>query len=82
MGPEATNTWQDDHLCAVLKAGIGGAVHGYQDIWDANLSTENWWFLLMDAKNAFNEINHIGMLWTVRHLWLSEVHFIFNFYRY
>ena len=25
-------------------------------------------FKLKDAKNAFNEINQVGMLWTVRHL--------------
>ena len=62
MGPEATNGCQDDQLCAGLKAGIDGAVHGVQYIWGANSSTENWVFLLVDEINAFNEINHIGML--------------------
>ena len=32
-------------------------------------------------KNAFNEINRIGMIWTVHHLWPSRDRFVFNFYR-
>ena len=43
-GLEATMACQDDHLCAVLKAVIG-------------LSTKEWYFLLVDAKNALNEID-------------------------
>ena len=65
MGPKANNTCQDDQICVVLKAVIDGAVHGAKYIWDAKLSTKGWYFLLVDAKNAFNELNHIGMLWTV-----------------
>ena len=53
-GPEATLVCQDDQLGARLKAGIDGAIHGVQDLWDKNLSTEEWGFLLLDAKNAFN----------------------------
>ena len=74
-GPESTNACQDDQLCARLKAVIDGAVHRVQYIWDANLSTENWGFLLVDAQNAFNEINRIEMLWKVLHLWPSRDHF-------
>ena len=47
-GPEATNEYQDDQLCAILKAVIGVAAHGVQSIWDANSSTENWGFLLVN----------------------------------
>ena len=67
-GPEATMACQDDQLCAVIKAVINGAIYGVQDLRDENLTTENWVFLIIDAKNAFNEINRFGMLWTVRHL--------------
>ena len=74
-GPEATNACQDDHLCAGLKAGIYGVVHGVQIIWDSKFSMEDWGFILVDAKNAFNEINRIGILWTVLHLWPSGAHF-------
>ena len=55
--PEATMACQDDQLCAKLKAGIYGAVNRVQDIWDKNLTTEVWGCFLIDAKNAFNNIN-------------------------
>ena len=40
MGPEATMAYQDDQLCAGLKAGIDGAIHRVQALWDENVSTE------------------------------------------
>ena len=79
-GPEATSVCQDDHLCAGLKGGIDGTVHGVQAIWDTKLTAEDWRFLLVDAKNAFNNINQIGMLWTVHHLWSSGDRIVFNCY--
>ena len=75
MGPESTNVCQCYQICAVLKALIGGAIHRYQAIWDANLSTENWVFILVDAKNASNKIDCILMLWKVFHLWPSGARF-------
>ena len=70
-GPEATMTYQDDQLCAGLKARINDTVHVVQALWDESLTTEDWGFLLLDTNSAFNEINQVGMLWTVRHLWPS-----------
>ena len=58
-GTEATMAYQDYHLCAGLKVGIDGTFHGVQYIWDENLTTEDWLFLLIDANNAFNEINQV-----------------------
>ena len=37
-------------------------------------------FLLIDARNAFNEENHTAMLWAVRHEWPSGAQFNFNCY--
>ena len=34
-----------------LKSVIDGDLHGVQDVWDTNSSTNNWSFLLVDAKN-------------------------------
>ena len=68
-GPESTIACQDDQIWAGLKSVIDGAVHMVQTIWDTKSTTEDWGFLLVDAKNAFNYINQIGMLWTVCHLW-------------
>ena len=53
---------QDGLLCAGLKTGIDGAVHGVQAIWDENPTTQDWGFLIVDANNAFKDINRVGML--------------------
>ena len=37
---------------------------------------------LVDARNGFNELIRLAMLWTVRHCWLAEVRFAFNCYRH
>ena len=56
-GSEATSACQDNQMCAGIKPGIDGEVHGVQDIWEYAPTKENWEFLLVDAKNAFTEIN-------------------------
>ena len=56
-GPGATMACQDDQTCAGLKVIIDGAVQRVQAIWDEKSTTEDWGFLLVDKKNAFNEIN-------------------------
>ena len=81
-GPEATMACQDNQLCSGLKAGIGGAIHGVQSLWDENLTMEEWVILLIDAKHTFNKIDRFGMVWTFRHLWPSGDHFVFNCYRH
>ena len=73
--PESTNVCQDDQICDGLKARILLGLHEVQTIWDQDLTTENRKFLLVDARNAFNMINRVGMLWTVRHLWPSKALF-------
>ena len=73
---------QYDQLCDGLKTVIDGAIHRVQALWDKNLTTENWGFLPVDANNAFNNINLVGILWMVRHSWPSGAHFVFNFYRH
>ena len=37
-------------------------------------------FLLIDARNAFNEENRTAMLWAVQHKWPSGAQFTFNCY--
>ena len=41
-GPEATMAYQDEHMCAGLTVGIGGAFHKVQAIWDKNSTREDW----------------------------------------
>ena len=38
--------------------------------------------LLIDARNGFNELSRLAMLWTVRHLWKNGARFAFNCYRH
>ena len=82
IGPEAAIMCHNGHLCNRLKEGINGAVHGVQAIWVKNLTTEDWGFLLLDAKNRFNEINKIGMLCTVHYVWPSGSRFFLNCYHH
>ena len=56
-GMESTMACQDDQIFAELEAVIDDAIHGVQAVRDKNWSTEEWYFLLVDAKNTFNEIN-------------------------
>jgi hypothetical protein len=44
-----------DQLCSGLKAGIEGAIHASQVVWDQHSNKERWGFLLIDAQNSFNE---------------------------
>jgi hypothetical protein len=81
-GAEAKEACGLDQLCAGLESGIEGGIHSMQHVWNAHRSDEDWGFLLIDAKNAFNEQNRTAMLWTVRHEWPSGARFAFNCYRH
>jgi hypothetical protein len=79
---EAKETWGVDQLCAGLKAGIAGVIHVMCLLWETHSVEEEWGFLLVDAKNAFNEGNQTVMCWTVHHLWPSGDQFMLNCYRH
>eukprot|EP00978_Attheya_sp_CCMP212_P038067 scaffold185247_cov31-Attheya_sp.AAC.1 len=61
----------DNQLCVGLEAGVEGAIHAMRLIYEEHKMEEDWGFLLVDARNAFNKCSHIAMLWTVRHTWPS-----------
>ena len=81
-GEEAQIACGVDQLCGGLEAGIEGGIHAMSSIWDAHSFEEQWGFLLVDARNAFNEGNRGHMLWNVRHEWPSGSRFTFNCYRH
>ena len=54
-----------------MSAGIEAAVHLGYEVVDGNYDTDDWGFILVDARNAFNDLNRYTMLWMVRHLWPS-----------
>ena len=37
---------------------------------------------LVDARNEFNELSRLAMLWTVRHRWPAGARFTFNCYKH
>jgi hypothetical protein len=80
-GHSATTSCGSDQLCAGLRAGTDGAIHGISTLYDElEASDSDSGFLLIDANNAFNEINRINMLWTIRHEWPAGARFAYNCY--
>ena len=66
-----------DELCAGMRAGIEGAVHAINDLFDEH-SNDGWGVLLVDAANAFNSINRLALLWNARVLCPRCSCFLFN----
>eukprot|EP00957_Ditylum_brightwellii_P043810 3322308-Ditylum_brightwellii.AAC.2 len=51
-----------------------------KQLWLEHGEEENWGILLVNAKNAFNQINCRVMLWEARHLWAAGSQFAFSTY--
>ena len=66
-------------LCGV-KSGIDAAVYTILDLVNEH-SDDGWGVLLIDASNAFNNINRRAALWNSRVLWPNCSLFLFNCYR-
>jgi hypothetical protein len=78
-GQSATTTCGSDQLCTGLRVGTDGSIHGVSTLYnELEDSDSDSGFLLIDANNAFNEINHIYMLWTIRHELPAGARFAFN----
>jgi uncharacterized protein YsxB (DUF464 family) len=62
-GHSANTSCGSDQLCAGLRAGIDGAIHGVSTLYnELEDSDSNSGFLLIGANNAFNEINRIPVI--------------------
>ena len=66
-GPEAKSACGTNQLAGVLEAKIEGAIHEICVLFEKHRKEEDWGFLLIDARNAFNEENRTAILWAVRH---------------
>ena len=49
-------------------------------LWVQHSHEEDWGFLLIDARNAFNEENRTAIVWSVRHEYPRGTQFTFNCY--
>jgi hypothetical protein len=75
-GNEAKEACGINQLCAGLEGRIEGGTHAIQHVWDAHHMEEEWGFLLIHARSAFNEQNrtaigcslHIQLLPSLVHL--------------
>ena len=79
-GQEAKTAYGTDQLVGGVEAGIEGAIHDARLQWAQYSEEEDWGFLLIDARNAFNEENQTAMLWAVRYEWPSGARFTYNCY--
>ena len=59
---------------------IKGGVQNMCLLWEQHYQEEYWVFILINARNAFNEENQTEMLWAVWHEWPSATQFTFKFY--
>lgn len=80
-GGDATEACGVSQLCCGLECGIEGAIKAAVELVDEYGKEESWCYLLVDAKNAFNEINRVQMLWTIRHLLPRAARFVYNCYK-
>ena len=80
MGQESKPACGTEQLAGGVEAGIEGAIHAARLQWAQHFQEEDWGFLLIDARNAFNDENRTAMLWAVRNEWPSGAQFTFNFY--
>ena len=69
MGKKAKAACGTEHLGGEVEAGIEGAIHATRLQWTQHSQEKEWGFLLIDARNAFNEENWTAMLWAVRNEW-------------
>ena len=49
-------------LAGGMESGIEGTIHVMCVLWEEHNQEEDWGFLLIDARNAFNEENQIAMV--------------------
>ena len=81
-GQEAKAACGTEQMAGGVEAGIEGAIHAARIQWAKHSHKEDWGFLLIDVRNAFNEENQTAMLWAVRHKWTGGAQFTFNCYRH
>ena len=62
---EAKKVLGTEQLCRGVGVGIKGGIHVMQLLWKQHAHDEYGVFLIIDARNKFNEGNRTKMLWAV-----------------
>ena len=81
-GKEANAAFGTKQLTGGVKVSIVERIHAMRLLWEPHPQEEDWGFLLIDARNAFNEDNRTEMLWIFWNEWPSGAQFTFNCYRH
>ena len=79
---EAKAACGTEQLAGGVEEGIEGSIHSMRVLWEEQSREEEWMFLLIDARNAFNEEKQTSLLWDSWHEWPSGTQFTFNCYRH
>ena len=64
------------------EEGGGGALRVLEALDFLTQEAEPIGTTLVDARNGFNNLSRLAMLWTVRHRWPAGVRFAFDCYKY
>eukprot|EP00957_Ditylum_brightwellii_P003246 247310-Ditylum_brightwellii.AAC.1 len=81
-GDAVTKACGAKQLCVGLRLGIEGRIHAMDDLWSDYGDNKEWGILLVDARNVFNKLNCMALLWHVRHLWPAGSRNSFNTYQH
>ena len=65
-----------------VEEGGGGTLRELEALEFLTQEAEPSGTTLVDARNGFNELSRLAMLWIVRHLWPAEARFVFNCYKH
>ncbi len=77
---DLNDTCDITQLCGGVRCGIKAAIHTVSDLFKDH-EADGWGVLMIEASNAFNNINRQAALWNTRILWPSCSLFLFNTYR-
>eukprot|EP00957_Ditylum_brightwellii_P034341 2605553-Ditylum_brightwellii.AAC.1 len=69
-------------LYSGLRLDLEDGIHAMDDLWSNFGDKDNWDILLVNAHNAFNRLNHMALLWHVRHVWPSDARYSLDTYHH
>ena len=81
LGDAPAELCGNKQLCCSTPAGVEGAIHAARILWNEKASNTNFGFLMLDADNAFNKLNRVKALNTIRNIYPAAARMAFNCYR-